>query len=95
MPALHIANPALLSLFTACRTTGVVLDVGHGMTSVVPIHEGSVIADGMGRVGVGGQFLTEHLLSLVVKPKQRSTGCSFALHDCFREMKVDCLLFMC
>ena len=38
-PALFVAPPAVLSLYASGRTTGVVLDVGNGVTHCVPVYE--------------------------------------------------------
>ncbi|VEU23262.1 DEKNAAC104385 [Brettanomyces naardenensis] len=60
-PALHIAMPAVLSLYSTGRTTGVVIDSGDGVSTAVPVFEGFAIPGSIKRINLGGRDVTERL----------------------------------
>ncbi|XP_005109965.1 actin, clone 302 [Aplysia californica] len=65
IPALYVANSAVLSLFADGRTTGTVLKSGRSVTHAVPIVDGSVITDAITRTEVAGRDVTDYLMSLL------------------------------
>ncbi|KAH9515318.1 Major actin [Bulinus truncatus] len=65
VPAFYIANQAVLSLYHAGRVTGTVVDVGGGVTSVVPIFEGFSIGEAAVKMDLAGSDVTEYLIKLL------------------------------
>lgn len=66
-PALFVAPPAVLSLYASGRTTGVVLDVGEGVTHCIPVYEGYALPHSIVRSDVAGGDVTRRLQSLLRK----------------------------
>jgi centractin len=71
-PALFFAPPAVLSLYSSGRTTGVVLDVGEGLTHAVPVYEGFALPHSVTRSDVAGRDVTRHMQLLL-----RRSGLTF------------------
>mmetsp|Transcript_18334 Transcript_18334/g.32785 ORF Transcript_18334/g.32785 Transcript_18334/m.32785 type:complete len:427 (+) Transcript_18334:109-1389(+) len=66
-PALFVAPPAVLSLYASGRTTGVVLDVGEGVTHCIPVYEGHALPHSIVRSDVAGSDVTRRLQLLLRK----------------------------
>lgn len=64
-PALLFSVQAVLSLFSSGQTTGVVLDVGDGVTHACPVFDGYSIRDATRRVDFGGRDVTTYLQTLL------------------------------
>lgn len=60
-PAMCMATSAPLSMFASGRTTGLIADLGAGVTSVAPIYEGLALAHAMLVMDYGGQDISEAL----------------------------------
>lgn len=65
VPALFVSPQATLPLYAAGRTTGVVVDVGHGVTQVVPVYEGMALSHAVVRSDVAGDAVTARLHHLL------------------------------
>ena len=85
VPAMYSCCAAVLSLYAAGRTTGLVLDCGDGACRTVPVYEGYMFQDAVNRLEVGGRDVTEYLRKLMTK-----RGISFtttAEREICRDMK--------
>ena len=67
VPALFIAPQPLLSMYASGRGTGVVVDVGEGVTTLFPIYDGFSITPHIQRVDLGGKEMTQYLQLLLRK----------------------------
>ncbi|XP_036595350.1 actin-like protein 7B [Trichosurus vulpecula] len=65
IPAMHIASQSLLSIYSYGKTSGLVVESGHGVSHVVPISEGDIMPGLIGHVDYAGCDLTNHLMKLL------------------------------
>ncbi|XP_004600343.1 actin-like protein 7B [Sorex araneus] len=65
VPAMHVTSQALLSIYSYGKTSGLVVESGHGVSHVVPISEGDVLPGLAGRGDYAGGDLTNYLLRLL------------------------------
>ncbi|MHA1457602.1 MAG: actin, cytoplasmic 2 [Promethearchaeota archaeon] len=72
VPALYVAMQAVLSLYASGRTTGCVIDIGDGVSHVVPIFEGFALSHAIQRIDLAGRDITTYLQRLL-----RQKGYSF------------------
>lgn len=67
MAGIYIANQAALSMYSAGRMTGLVLDCGYGTTFAAPVYEGYAIKDAILTAKLGGKDLTAFLIRLLAE----------------------------
>jgi centractin len=67
VPAMFFSVQAVLALYASGRTTGVVLDVGDGVSHTVPVYEGFAVQHAIKRMDIAGRDVTEHLNLLLRK----------------------------
>ena len=58
VPSLYIINPANVSLYSFGRSTGVIVESGHEVTTVLPIYEGFPIPQNAKSTGLAGKLIT-------------------------------------
>lgn len=59
-------NSATLSLSSTGSTTGLVVEIGHGVTSVVPVFEGFPMPHAIAKSTVAGEAMTKKLYEILL-----------------------------
>ena len=67
VPCLLLAMTGILSMYASGKTTGIILDIGEGVTQAVPIYEGYLIKHAAQRWNLAGRDLTEYLARIMVE----------------------------
>ncbi|XP_036137497.1 actin-like protein 9 [Molossus molossus] len=65
-PAMYVASQAVLSVYAHGRVNGLVVDLGHGVTSTVPVFQGYHLPHATERLDLAGTHLTAFLAEMLL-----------------------------
>ncbi|EDO08642.1 actin family protein [Babesia bovis T2Bo] len=65
VPGLFICPSSLMALYGSGKTSGLVVDVGEGVSHAVPVLEGTPLPHAVQRLDIGGSDLTSFLVSKI------------------------------
>ncbi|NXJ01010.1 ACL7A protein, partial [Psophia crepitans] len=87
IPVVHLAYQSCLSMYSYGKTSGLVVESGHGASHVVPVYEGYMMRSITGRVDYAGLDVTRYLMKLL-----RESGHMLTEHqlDIVQDLKERC-----
>jgi actin-related protein len=83
-PALCMVSSSVMSLFSTGRTTGIVLEVGSGLTAAVPVYEGCTLSHAVLTQTLAGGDCTDYLMNAF---KKKGFDFTEQIYDVVRDIK--------
>lgn len=65
VPSFYVFTQAVLALYAAGRTTGLVVDAGDGVVHAVVVYESYCIKHAVAKMDIGGRDLTDYLVNIL------------------------------
>lgn len=81
VPALYAAPSPVLALYSANKTSGLVVDMGHTRTCVTPVYEGYTLSQASIKLELGGREIEQQLRALVASAAPSSVAGSWSDAD--------------
>jgi len=88
IPAYYSTQQGVMTLYSAGRVSGIVLDSGDTLSQIVPVYEGYGIKHATEAIQVGGRDVTDYLRTLITR-KGRSMPTT-AEFEIVKKMKEEC-----
>lgn len=88
-PGLFVGMQAVLSLYATGRLSGLVVDVGDGVTHTAPVYQGHLLRQSVKRMDLAGRDLTDYLRRLLMVERGLYLSTS-AEKEIVRDMKEKC-----
>jgi actin len=63
--SVYIVPSSVLALMATGKTTGLVIESGHGCTYAVPIYETSIVKTAVRKIDFAGNDVTEHMMTFI------------------------------
>merc|ERR1719437_221378 len=65
--SVFVTMSCILSLFSSFRTHGVVIELGEGLTSIIPCFDGFALPYGMMHLNIAGRDMTKYMMQLLTE----------------------------